>query len=165
MQKRLFFLCPTDGLEVAIENEFEQDNYFYTSLGNSMSLNFKTLKDIEELIISQHIKKIYFVLSSDNKIVADALGKQNLFEVSSLRKFYTEITRCKEYSEFWSKTNCYHSLIISYFLNKKIKDFKDKVENMLYFPIEIHGKIYNRNDGIFKTIYSNLICLENLCLN
>ena len=57
MQKRLFFICPTDNLEKAINFKFKQENYFLTSLGNSFEFNKDDVKEI-----NTHIKrfKAYF---------------------------------------------------------------------------------------------------------
>ncbi len=55
MQKRFFFICPTDCLEHTINTTFKYENYFYTSLGNSFNYNRKTIvsyylnKKIKEL--------------------------------------------------------------------------------------------------------------------
>ena len=74
MQKNLFLLCPTDCLESVVNHVFRNENYFYTSLGNSIVPEKRTLEYIEELITKHHITNVYFVLSNDNPIILDALG-------------------------------------------------------------------------------------------
>ncbi|BAO77036.1 hypothetical protein [Winogradskyella sp. PG-2] len=165
MDKTLFLLCPTDCLEPIINNRFRQENFFYTSLGNSFSLDFTTLEGIKELITKHDIKDISFVTSNDNKIVLDALGKQSFSKIRGLKKFYGELVRQKEHSEaLWEKENLQFA-IISYYLNYKIKELGLELNRFTDYPIKIDGKIYDGQKNTFNAIHSNLICLEMHCLN
>ncbi|WP_420574211.1 hypothetical protein [Kordia sp.] len=165
MNKTLFLLCPTDCLETTINNTYESKNYFYTSLGNSFVVDNSTIKSIKELILKQNIKNIYFVLSNDNKIILDALESQSFSENIGLKNFYSEIIKQKETSEvMWLITNNRH-LIISYFLNHKIKELQLELDKLSLNSIKIRGKIYDRHETAFKNIYSSLTCLESHCLN
>ncbi len=67
MQKHLYFICPTDYLETVIEASFLEENYFLTSLGNSLRLDSETLGEINGFIESKNINEITFVLSEDNR--------------------------------------------------------------------------------------------------
>ena len=73
MNETLFLVCPSDCLEARINEQFNTVNYFYTSLGNSFNIDQGSLKNIQELITNHSIKNIYFVLSSDNRFILDAL--------------------------------------------------------------------------------------------
>ena len=165
MYKNLFLLCPTDCLESVIRNRFSKESYFYTSLGNSFVYDIKTLDSIKELVHEHTIDRIYFVLSDDNQIILDALGGQFFSEIRGLKAFYNEILEQKKLSEVLWTANEREFSILSYFLNNKIKELQHKLDNEIDYPIKIGGKIFNRDENIFKDIYSDLICLEKHALN
>lgn len=124
MQKCFFLICPTDYLENAINKTFRSQNYFYTSLGNSFIYDDKTMKYIKQIVKKHNIQKFCFVLSIDNKIVLDALWKGNFSKIGALSSFQNEIRKEKELSKKIFKSSNSQFAILSYFLNKKIKDFK-----------------------------------------
>ncbi|OCK42660.1 hypothetical protein BA195_10840 [Tenacibaculum soleae] len=124
MQKCFFLICPTDYLENAINKTFRSQNYFYTSLGNSFIYDDKTMKYIKQIVKKHNIQKFCFVLSIDNKIVLDALWKVNFSKIGALSSFQNEIRKEKELSKKIFKSSNSQFAILSYFLNKKIKDFK-----------------------------------------
>ena len=124
MRKCFYLICPTDFLEYAINKTFKNVNYFYASLGNSFNQDSKTLESISSIIKKHTIKEIYFVLSIDNKIVLDALGEKEFLKIRRLRSFYNEITIQKEHSKIsFQKDNCQFA-VLSYYLNKKIKELE-----------------------------------------
>ncbi len=165
MYKVLFLLCPTDCLETIVNNTFRHENYFYASLGNSFVSDTETLRRIKELIIKHDIRSIYFVLSSDNQIILDALGKHFFSKVRGLETFYSDITKYKAYSEVMWLEDGHQTSIISYFLNKKIKELQFELHDLIKQPIKVFGKIYKRDENTFKDIYPDLICMENYRLN
>ncbi|KAB1159433.1 hypothetical protein F7018_03740 [Tenacibaculum aiptasiae] len=165
MNKVLFLLCPTDCLETVVNDTFKYQNYFYTSLGNSFSPNHKTLDSLKELIIKNHIKNICFVLSNDNKIILDALGGQSFSNISGLDSFYNKITKEKRHSELVWLGDHRQDAIFSYFLNNKIKELQLSLGNFPRQSVKISGKVYNRYENNFKSIYSNLTCLKKHSLN
>lgn len=156
MPKRLFFICPTDCLEPVINRVFKDENYFCTSLGNSIAFDKDVIEKLEELIFSKDIREISFVLSSDNRIVLDALGNQDFSEVKGLNNFYNQIKRVGKYSEVPT---------LSYHLNRKIKELKLGLDGLFFDQLIISGKIYNRQENIFNDIYSDLISVEYFSLN
>lgn len=167
MQKCLYLLCPSDCLETIINDTFQEENYFYTSLGNSFISNSEAIQDIQFVVQKYNIQKICFVLASDNKIVNDALGRQQFSDIKELSSFYSEIIKYKEQSKIvWQKDkdNLKFS-VISYYLNKKIKILKTGFNNFHKYPVTISGKIYFRRNSMFTPIYSDWICLEKHLLN
>ncbi len=88
MEKCLFFVCPTDYLESTISKSFHFENYFYSTLGNSIRFTDIELLEIKKLIDRAQIDQIYFVLSLDNKIVQDALGGKNFSKIKGMRDYY-----------------------------------------------------------------------------
>ncbi|MDC1162227.1 hypothetical protein OAT18_02175 [Tenacibaculum sp.] len=165
MQKHLYFLCPTDCIEPVINKTFKQENYFYSSLGNSFIFEHKTIESIKQLIRKYHIKKISFVLSINNDIVKDALGSQSFIKMRGLTNLYYQIIKQKKHSEIFWKTDYSQFSVLSYYLNSKIKELQLELGDIIDFPLEINGKIYDRFDNVFKNIYSDLICIEKHCLN
>jgi len=166
MQKCLYLLCPTDCLELVINNTYRGENYFYTSLGNSVELNNETLNKIESLIIQHDFKKIFFVLSDQNNIIKDALGNQKFLDVRGLNRFYKDIVKQKENSRMLSVVDYNQFSILSYYLNSKIKELQWGLkETTRANSIKINGKIYNSFKKTFQNIYPELICLERPQLN
>ncbi len=166
MRKQLYFTCPTDCLEPIINDTFKQENFYCTSLGNSLSFNVQVVSQIKKLIITNEIKEISFVLSIDNRIVLDALRKQDFSEVQGLSDFYGKMTKNKKHSEAsWQKSDLH--MVLSYHLNSKIKELKHGLDanDLSVDQLKITGKIYNRKANTFDHIYSDLICLEYLSLN
>ena len=96
MNETLFLVCPTDCLEARINKQYTTVNYFYTSLGNSFNIDHVSLKNIQELINNHSIRNIYFVLSSDNRFILDALEGHFIFKDKRLTSFYEEICEHNE---------------------------------------------------------------------
>jgi len=162
MEKSLVLLCPTDCLEPIINNAFDQENYFYTSLGNSLTLNVEVLKSILE---NQSISKIQIFLSEDNQMVLDALDKQEHNTTRGLNTFYQDINRQKESSKFWSRVSNSRFILLSDYLNKKIIELQNSFGNSLSPRLEIKGIIYFRKEKVFKEIYPELLSSEGFCAN
>ena len=165
MQNCLYFICPTDHLEAVIDCTFRHRSYYYTSLGNSVIFDGNTIRQLKSLIRKNNIGEVAFVLSHDNRIVLDALGGQDFSEIRGLNNFYNEIKRQKRYSEeSWQICNRQFS-ILSYYLNKKIKELHAELDRLFADQINISGKIYNKQEHVFADIYSDLICRKRLSLN
>ena len=128
MQSRLYFICPSDHIEPIINCSFKSRNYYYTSLGNSVVFDHHTVNQIEHLILKHDIKEISFVLSDTNPIIFDALGKQDFSGIRGLNDFYDEILRQKEHSQvLWRECNR-KFLILSYYLNYKIRELQSEIK-------------------------------------
>ena len=85
MQKNLYFLCPSENLEAVIEKSFPQENYFLSSLGNSISFSDDFILDINSLIESKGIGKITFILSNNNRFILDAMKNQEFNILKNLK--------------------------------------------------------------------------------
>ncbi|MEO1257238.1 MAG: hypothetical protein AAFZ15_00515 [Bacteroidota bacterium] len=165
MQKHLYFVCPSDYLETVIDKTFRQENYYCTSLGNSMVFDLDTVEEIIKLLKSKNINEVSFVLSDDNSIVQDALEKQDFSGITVLNDFYDKIIAHQEHSEVsWQICNR-KFLILSYHLNNKIKELKLGLKTIYFNGLKINGLIYKRQENIFQDIYSDLICREFFYLN
>lgn len=165
MQKHLYFICPTDYLESIINDSFRDSNYFFSSLGNSVEFNGTTICAINGLIKKHKITAVTFILSKDNRIILDALGKQDFSKLPGLDRFYSQIKGQQEHSEVaWQKADR-NFLILSNHLNHKIKKLQLEIDPLLVDPIRIKAKIYNRQEQLFYNIYCDLIGKEFLNLN
>ena len=163
MKKHLFFVCPTDFLESTISKQFKGENYFITSLGNSIKFDTDFLDQLKVLLSSQEISEITFLLSLDNSIVKDAMGDQRLLAITGLFQYYFQLEdQHEETKNYWQQGD-QKSFIISYYLNKKIQELKVCLASKSSF--DINGKIYNKQMGTFNEIYSNLIFPEFASLN
>ncbi len=165
MRKHLYFVCPTDNLENIIDGESKQENYYCTSLGNSIALDTDTLGQLGLLLESKNIEKMSFILASDNRIVSDALEKQNFLEVEGLRSFYSQILRQKNHAEVSWQTYDYRFLLLSYHLNNKIRELRKGLRNLTHLPLTIDGWIYDRRERRFSEIYFDSVCMESFALN
>ncbi|MEO9511104.1 MAG: hypothetical protein ABJN84_02620 [Flavobacteriaceae bacterium] len=152
-------------MEYAVNKAFKQENYFYTSLGNSFDPDIVTMEHIRVLIKKYHIGKIYFVLSNDNQIILDALEGQFFSKTRGLKHVYLEITKQRKTSAMWSQTKNPQSMILSYYLNNKIRALQTSLSDVFYRPNSVSGIIYDRDAQVFKTIYSDLICSEKFHFN
>ncbi|MEW7278582.1 hypothetical protein ABW636_08300 [Aquimarina sp. 2201CG1-2-11] len=160
MKKILYFICPTDYLEPIINNTFKQENYYYSSLGNSTSFDNNLLEQTKNIIKTKKINEISFVLSNDNRIVLDALEDQCYAEILCLKSLHDQILEQKKHSKIsWQTWNDQY-LILSAFLNSKIKELKLGLADLLSVDqIKINGSVYNRQKHVFKDIYSDLIIM------
>lgn len=165
MQKCFFLICPTDCLEQTINKAFKHENYFYTSLGNSFVYDRKTVEYVRGVVRKHRIEEIYFVLSNDNKIVMDALGDIDFSNIGALNNFYNDIEKQKECTKLFLQNNKNQHAVLSYVLNKKIKELEVHLNFLSNQPIKIRGKIYQRNWNEFIDIYSDLVCLQKHHLN
>jgi len=165
MKKLLYFICPTDSLEPIINGVSKQENYFYSSLGNSIVFKKNVIRQTTKLIQSKRINEINFVLSNDNRIVLDALGSQDFSDVRGLENFYHQIVKQKKQTEMSWEPVARQSLILSYHLNHKIRELRDALAASTISQIKIGGKIYQRDENSFIDIYPDLICLEHFSLN
>ena len=163
--KCFYLICPTDCLEQTINKKFKHENYFYTSLDNSFINDSTTIENLKSFIKKQHIKTIFLVLSMDNKIILDALGVNDFSNIGALNKFYKEIRKQKRRSKISLNKGNLQFGVLSYFLNKKIKELEFQLHNISNLPITISGKIYNRDQDKFMNIYSDLVYLEKHHLN
>ena len=165
MHKCLFLLCPTDGLESIIDCTFRCENYYYTSLANSLVLDSKTLDWIKDFLVKNSIKDIQFVLCKDNPVVSDALGNQYFSKLHNLDNLYDELDKHNKRSKILAQSGCCQFLVISYYLNKKIAKLQLELNQLLGFSVSVGGKVYNRHQNTFLDIYSELICLDKYHLN
>lgn len=165
MQAHLYFICPTDHLETIIDRSFKQRNYYYTSLANSLKFDEKTINYLKALIKNRNIEEITLVLSENNPIFRDALANKGYSEVPDLRDLYREITVQKEYAnKIWQKYNCPY-IVLSYYLNKKVRDLRLQLSNLAHGQLKIKGIVYDKEKSVFNEIYSDLICREYFSLN
>lgn len=165
MRKHLYFVCPTDHLEVVINNLFHQENYYLTSLGNSVTFNPGLVEEINSLIETKCITEITFVLSDNNQMIMDALKNQRFNKVKGLKRFYNAITRQKNCEEGVRQIVDIRIPIISYYLNLKIRELKLQLNNGLSDTVNVNAKIYTKHNHTFNKIPTNLLYLEHFRLN
>ncbi|MEM9001288.1 MAG: hypothetical protein AAGB24_13570 [Bacteroidota bacterium] len=165
MPRHLYFVCPTDGIEPTINGAFGSCNYFYTSLGNSVVFDKDTMGHIKGLLLKHDIQEIFFVLSDANPIIKDAMGNRHFSQIRGLGNFYAEISRQKQHSEVLCSEYNRQSIVLSYYLNKKIKELMSELNCLNVGKINIEGKIYNKQKNIFNKIYSDLVCTEYFSRN
>jgi hypothetical protein len=156
MRKHLFFVCPTDSLEAIIEQSFEQENYFFTSLANSIRFDESVCQAINRLLEAKSITDISFVLSADNYLILDALSYCDYRQLKGLACFYSDIQFQKiQCNKFWKRKNLLIS-VLSYFLFSKMNQLYPKINRTEAGKLRIDCQIYYKSQGIFKEAYPSL---------
>lgn len=165
MKKCLYIICPTDHLEPIVRKWFKGQKYFYTSLGIANNLDSQTSKQIVNTIQKNNINQVSIILSENNRIILDAINNQKFSKIMGLKKSYKNIVEQNELIKMKWQTYNHHTIFLSYYLNKKIIDLQDKLSKYLNKPLKIEGKLYSKPYNSFRSIYSNLICSENMFVN
>jgi len=165
MNTCFYLICPTDCLEQTINKQFKGENYFYSSLGNSFNYDNQTLKAIKTIIKKNNIRHIYFVLSLDNKIILDAVGKQKFSNINALSSCYKHLKKQGLNAQLVFDDTVFLYSVISYYLNQKIKELQIQFSFLSQTSIEVRGKIYNKSNNAFSNIYTDLVCLQKHQLN
>ena len=165
MHKHLYFVCPSDNLEGLIDKKFPQENYFLSSLGNSISFSKDIMQEVNALIELKGINKITFILSDDNKLIFDGLRNQNFENINILKKLYNNISDYKKLtSKVYTQGNL-QILVTSNLLNEKIKEIKLSLYDWLSSKVNIDAKIFIRKSEEFKGFPNHLFNPHNLYLN
>lgn len=165
MHKHLYFVCPSDNLEGLIDKKFPQENYFLSSLGNSISFSKDIMQEVNALIELKGIDKITFILSDDNKLIFDGLRNQNFDNINVLKKLYNNISDYKKLtSKVYTEGNL-QILVTSNLLNEKIKEIKLSLYDWLSSKVNIDAKIFIRKSEEFKGFPNHLFDPHNLYLN
>ena len=153
MTKHLFFVCPTDNLESIIDLKFRHDNYYLSSLGNSMTFNEEIVSKIDILIKRFKITEIIFVLASNNRIINDALKDQEFSNIKVLRPLYKEITlQDKLLKALWKPSNIILPIISSH-LNKKIKELRLNMRNLSIAQQNMRALVFDIQKNVFSDIH------------
>jgi len=150
VKKHLYFICPTDYLEVVIDGTFEQENYYITSLGNSITFDRETVAAIHKLVETKNITEITFVLSDNNPIVMDGLNDQDFVNVWGLDVFYREIAKLEVRAELLWQTSNLNGRVFAYYLNKRTEELRAKLNNGWCDHIAINAKIYSSQRNLFN---------------
>ena len=165
MQKNLYFLCPSENLEAVIEKSYPQENYFLSSLGNSISFSDDFILDINSLIESKGIGKIIFILSNNNRFILDAMKNQEFKYIKELKEYYKTIEKRKVLTIKSCKNKNFTSLITSHILKTKINELNSNLFDWIRNKISIEGKIYDPTKNMFFDVRINIIEPESLFLN
>jgi len=158
-------ICPTGHMESVIENTSHQENYFYSSLGNSINFSKLELNQIKKLIQSKEIREIIFVLSEENQIITDAIGNQEFSDIRGLKRFYDKVQFQKKHLELSWQTPNPRYMLLSTFLNEKIEKLKEGLKDLNVGEITIVGKIFNKRKLEFRDISPELIFSELFVFN
>ena len=165
MNTSLFFLCPTDCLESIVNKKYKGKNYFYTSLGNTLTLDSTTLESIKRLVCRHNIRNIYLVLSEQNKMAVDAMEGQTFHKIRGLQNFNNSVNISKKQSKLFWKTSDPVFSTLSYYLNQKIRQLQLNFSCVLTQSVNLEGKIYIKSQNKFVDIYPDVVCLREYSLN
>ncbi|MCH2197446.1 MAG: hypothetical protein MK081_01580 [Flavobacteriales bacterium] len=162
--KNLFFICPTDGLEMAIHNQSSAKNYFLSSLGNALVFDQKAMIDIVDFIIAKDIETVNCVLSTTNYIVAEMfeIGTVNPMDLQS-KSDQNRKTRGK------GKVICLandlsHSLVGLY-LRKQLETLNAIIRSEHQVNLNIQGYIFDSYTNKFIDLRPSGNVVERSTLN
>lgn len=161
----MYIICPTEHLEYRINQRFRDNNYFYASLGTSLSLDKDTIEQIIIILKKHCINEITIVLSDQNTIVNDALNNQDFISISGLKESYNQLIIDKmESSKIWSSTH-QNTVLLSYYLNFKINELQKSLKSSCNLSCTINAKIYSYKEDKFYNIHSELVNINPIRLN
>jgi len=165
MTNHLFMICPTDHLESIIREKFDGQKYFYTSLGNSFTIEANKVCEIIQVIKKHKIEEITFIISENNKIILDAIDQQEFIGIRGLNSSYNQINKNRNLSrQMWSSHEQY-ILFLSYYLMEKINKIRNHLHLNSIHQIKVNGKIYSRAYNSFRAIYQELSLAETIRVN
>jgi hypothetical protein len=165
MSKHLYFICPTDHLEMVIKQTFKQEHYFYTSLGNSVVLNSETVGQINNIIESKKIKEVTFLLSVENDIIQAILRNNKYAKVKGMSNFDCLINKHLSNINFNQAIEEIELELISNHLNQKVNAFRLKLNEWFIKRITINALIYYPQKNAFIKVNSKLFKLDHFYLN
>lgn len=159
MHKQLFFICPTDYLELVINNNFNCENYFYSTLANSFLFNNDAIGYISSLLEYENIREITFVLSDENNLLFGSLAEDKVFNSNRLIKMKQDILLQNNKLKVLSRGLDANLFLATYFLIKKANSFKNDLNNCWFKDqIRINTKVYITKKKQFRTVeYNTLI--------
>lgn len=160
MNKHLFFICPTDSIEFLINRLYKSENYFITSLGNSMTFKMNEKEEIKSFIKSKKITEITFVLRDNNKVFQDAITNQEYSTIAGVRSFYNQMKALEVFSEKKLNQNYSNDNFILKHLNKKVKDLKCKLDNWSVENIKFNAIVYSNTKQSLHIVYQNKLNLK-----
>lgn len=154
MQKHLFFICPTDHLEFAINRVFPDENYFFTSLGNSVSFDEELMVYLNEMLLEKKIQRVTFVLNENNAIVVDAMKSRSPSSLDKMEGFYSQVAWQEDATfKLWRKCDS-RMAVLSNLLNHKMEEFKACLNKPIMDQLEIDAKIYSTQKKSFANLES-----------
>tara|TARA_B100000963_G_C22283877_1_gene518363 strand:- start:110 stop:604 length:495 start_codon:yes stop_codon:yes gene_type:complete len=164
MFNKLYFICPTDNIESIINSKLNDNNFYITSLANSITLNYNFIRELYLIIESKKIREITFVLSDDNRLINDILENKDNKNIRSLDHLNLEIYSHKNFFKKELTISEIRLYIISYLLNQKKNELKN-ITDSLGLKLDINAKVYNKEVNEFTKVKSKLINMEFFNLN
>ena len=165
MRDVLYFVCPTDCIEPIINETFKTNNFFFTSLGNSIDMNWSVIEKVKSMIDEMNISDIRFVLSDQNQIVLDAIQCQKFAGIRGLQSMYLKMHDSRSDLMAFNKTGKYNYILLSHHLNSQINILKRELDYCQYEPIQVSGRLYNKEENLFYNISSEIVCSGHYSLN
>ena len=164
MFNKLYFICPTDNIEPIINSKLTDNNFYITSLANSITFNYDFIKELYSIVESKKISEITFVLSDNNKLINDAIENKKYKNIKSLDHLNFKISLQKNFYKKETTTSEIRQDLISCLLNQKKYELKNIMDS-LGLKIDINAKVYNTKVNEFTKVKSKLLNLEFFNLN
>ena len=165
MQKHLFLVCPTDGLELKINSLCTTENYFYASLGNTFHADLKTIEALGALINNKGITQVNIVLSTTNALVLEALKGHYIKDIQGLSAFYETMTTQAQHARRCGPDDPDHHVLLSYYIHSKINTLQPLLQYASNTKLRWCGHIYDNDNDCLIPIFNKLLCFESHDLN
>lgn len=165
IRKHLYFVCPTDSLETVISSCSKEENFYLSSLGNSIAFTEDMIAEINALVETNTISEITFVLSADNRIVKEALEGYKATWLSGLGDFHLEITAQQKKAPFTRQSEYLTAATLSNYLSARAKELEAKLSSYLTERTVINVRIYGRYRNAFCAFSGDLFRQESCRLN
>ncbi|MCT4583086.1 MAG: hypothetical protein N4A35_16870 [Flavobacteriales bacterium] len=152
MKKHLYFVCPTDYLEAKIEDFYNEESYYYTSLGNSLDLKGENINELIHLIEVKGIDEIIFVLSNENEVVRQIVNKEYYTFFKGFNRLYYKVNKYNStMAKLWESYD--EKDLIAAFLSTRIKEMQAMLQTQMGGKnIKVDGKIFDRVNNQFQAI-------------
>ena len=165
MFNKLYFICPTDNIESIINSKLNDNNFYITSLANSITFNYDFIKELHSIIESKKISEITFVLSDDHKLINDAIeNKEYNKNIRSLDYLNLKISSQKNFFKKESTKSEIRLGLISHLLNQKKHELKN-ITDSFGQELDINTLVYNKEVNEFTKVKSKLLNLDFFNLN
>lgn len=153
MMTRLFLICPTDFLETKLNKMFKGENYFLTSLANSIDFGSENIGQIKKLLIEKNVEEIIVVIRSDNNLVKENHLLKACINNKALSNILKNSNQCNRFINHFKRSEDTQMLFNSCLLNNKVQALQNELKD-LDLSISVDPLIYNSSDEkLDKTIH------------
>ncbi|MEM7161199.1 MAG: hypothetical protein AAF487_02050 [Bacteroidota bacterium] len=165
MRKKLYFICPTDHLEMEIDRITRVENFYFSSLANSIYLDQETVGQLSDLIETHQIQEINLVLSDENLFWKDDLSfleatkTKGIIEASKQTK-----SKRKELRKHFEAEHL-NDIVLKHFLKAKQKEMQSRLPKWISASLIFKSFLYVKQKRSLERIRFDRLELLKFSLN